>query len=74
MSNIERGYSGISVERLIDICNILDISSDYILFGHTETKSESEFNKYTDKMSSEQKEHLLEIIKAYAKACGTYED
>ena len=72
MSNIERGYSGVSVERLMDICNILDISADYILFGRKE--NENELDKLTAKMSLKQKEYLNEIISVYAKVCGIYEE
>ena len=70
MSNIERGYSGISVKKLMNICSVLDIESDYILFGHSVKESELLFQKYTEKMSSEQIESLMEIVKAYAKVCG----
>ncbi len=33
LSDAERGVTGISVNTLMNICNVLDVSSDYILFG-----------------------------------------
>ena len=37
ISDVERGASGISVPTLMGLCEILKISSDYILFGITES-------------------------------------
>ena len=33
MSELERGRTGISVKMLIKVCNVLGLSSDYVLFG-----------------------------------------
>ncbi len=37
LSDAERGVCGISLETLINICEILSVSSDYILFGNNTT-------------------------------------
>lgn len=39
LAELERGRTGISVKMLIKICNILGLSSDYVLFG-TERSSD----------------------------------
>ena len=33
LAELERGRTGISVKMLIKVCNVLGLSSDYILFG-----------------------------------------
>lgn len=33
LAEVERGRTGISVKMLIKICNVLDLSADYVLFG-----------------------------------------
>ncbi len=33
MAEVERGRTGISVKMLINICDVLGLSADYILFG-----------------------------------------
>ena len=36
-SSVERGLSCLSLERLIDICNIFDVSLDYLIRGNDYT-------------------------------------
>ena len=33
LAELERGRTGISVKMLIQVCNVLGLSSDYVLFG-----------------------------------------
>ena len=33
LSSIERGVSGMSLDKLRKVCSILEVSSDYLLFG-----------------------------------------
>ena len=33
LAELERGRTGISVKMLIRVCNVLGLSSDYVLFG-----------------------------------------
>ena len=33
MAEVERGRTGVSVKMLVKICNVLGLSSDYVLFG-----------------------------------------
>lgn len=74
MSNIERGLAGVSVARFKDICKVLDIEADYLLFGISLNNAETVFHKYLDKMNSSQVENLLELVKVYAKSCGINEN
>lgn len=70
ISNIERGLSGISIAKFMDICRVLEISADYLLFGITPNTAETVVHDYIKQMTSEQAANLIEIVKAYAKGCG----
>ena len=51
ISDIERGLNGMSVPALMDICKILEVDADYILFG-TETRlNDSSINRIMDKLT-----------------------
>ncbi len=70
LSNIERGYSGISIKKLISICEALNIEADYILFGVSSNNVETSLHHYLKQLTKEQSIYLLDIIKAYVKSCG----
>lgn len=70
VSNIERGISGISVGKLKEICRVLDVSSEYLLFGVNSGNAETHLNKYLEQMNDEQLSYVVETIKLYAKSCG----
>ena len=70
MSSIECGVKGISVPKLIDLCKVLDVEADYILFGVKKDNAETLIGKYLDKMTDEQAQAVLELVKVYAKSCG----
>lgn len=56
VSDIERGVSGPSVYRIISICRVLHVSSDYILMGISEASSgNSPFNGLNYLSDEEQK-------------------
>lgn len=61
ISNLELGKKAIRPENLIKLCNILDISADYILTGK---KSESDLSGITLKFLrlSDGKQHLVEML------------
>ena len=40
LAELERGRTGISVKLLIKVCNVLGLSSDYVLFGSERTEDE----------------------------------
>lgn len=70
ISNIERGYSGISVPKLMDLCKILNIDADYILFGVSKNNVETTLHKYLQQLTNEQVAYLMDIINTYIKSCG----
>lgn len=70
VSNIERGVCGISLSKLKDICQVLEIESDYLLFGITSNNAETQLGKYLKQMNDEQIKYVTEFVKLYAKSCG----
>ena len=74
VSNIERGFSGISVSKLMTICKVLDIEADYLLFGMTSNSVETSLHYYLKQLNRQQSQYLMEIITSYIKSCGIYEN
>lgn len=70
LSSVERGERGLSISSLMEICRILDIDADYILFGTVTRDNHNPLNEILVKMTPEQSSHAEEIIKAYAKSFG----
>ncbi len=69
ISDIERGLNGMSVPALMEFCRVLEVDSDYILFGTT-AKKDNPLNNIINKLTPEQRMYAEEILTAYAKACG----
>lgn len=70
VSNMERGVCGISLLKFKEICKILEIESDYLLFGVNSDNVETQLSKYLNQMNDEQVNYVLEFVKLYAKSCG----
>ncbi len=54
ISDLERGVVGTSIPTLIKICDILKISSDYILMGKTDTRDISDIIKRLQHLDDKQ--------------------
>ena len=64
--NIENGRVKVSLSTLVQICNALDVTVDYILsneYTHPDTALEQEVLKELRLCSPENKEKILKIIK-----------
>lgn len=70
ISDIERGLNGMSVPALMELCKILDIDADYLLFGTATRSKNNPINNIIAKMTPQQSLHAEEILMAYAKSCG----
>ena len=76
-ADIERGNCGMSIETLMSISEILDLSLDYVVYGNT--KSSREDLSHTDEVfailellnnSSERKrKYALRMLKLFLVAC-----
>lgn len=67
ISDLERGVVGISVQTLKNLCTILCVKSDRILFGETDNSSTIILERFKS-LSKEQIILLSEIIDKYIKA------
>ena len=74
VSNIERGVSGLSISKLMDVCNVLDVEADYLLFGIRTGNVDAQLHKYLKYMTNEQTRYASEFVKVYAKTCGLAEE
>ena len=64
-SRIETGKIGISIEMLLKICEILDVSTDYILTGKISNQGESLLIQYYNKLTEKQKHYVTQHIKLF---------
>ena len=69
ISDIERGLNGMSVPALMELCKVLDIDADYLLFGTATRSYDNPINSIISKMTPQQRMHAEEILKAYANSC-----
>lgn len=70
LSNIERGLYGLSLPRLVQVCQALNVSADYLLFGTSTNDVETALHAAIEQLSNTQKDCFIEIIRTYCKACG----
>ena len=70
LSGIERGVTGTSLTTLKKICNVLSVSSDYLLYGRTEKNDVQALAAKLEKLPPEQyeiaKEIILKLLEAFA--------
>ena len=65
ISDIERGLNGMSVPSLMELCKVLDIDADYILFGTvTRSKNNPINNAGQAKLLAIEQNGKIEFLKA----------
>ena len=69
-SRIENGHVGMSFEILLELSEILQVSTDYILTGEVRNYTDSPIVDIFNSCTFEQQQHLL----AYAKLFLEYEE
>ncbi len=62
ISDLERGVTGGSVSTIIRICQLLEISADYILLGRQENMT-ARLSGRLESYSEAQKEQVLQILR-----------
>lgn len=65
LQRIENGETSCSVDKLMEIAQVLEVSTDYILFGLVEDNNK-EFEKYFEGKSERQIEYLRKILEVAA--------
>lgn len=66
ISDMERGQTGISVGTIIALCDALDVTAEYLLFGKDVSHS-SNFDKMLFELDSDGKLFIEDCIQAYIK-------
>ena len=67
ISNLEQGKKAIRPENIVKICNVLNVSSDYILRGqYSEHETSKIFQKF-NMLTSEKKRLLEDLIDELSK-------
>jgi transcriptional regulator with XRE-family HTH domain len=63
--SVERGATGISVEALVEICNVLEVSPEYLLDAYlkenTKAMSKSPLGNIADELSIKAQDLLLQF-------------
>lgn len=71
VSEIERGLSGLSLQRFVKLCEILEVDADYLLFGKiSPSANNSQIDYYLSKMTEKQRQYAEDLLAVYAKSCG----
>ena len=69
LSRVERGHSHLNLNRLTQVCELLDVSEGYILSGSSENSEsylEEDFKKLLEKCSPEKQKLIYNIAKTIA--------
>lgn len=77
-ADIERGDCGMSIDTLISLSIVLDLSTDYILFGKVTSIAESVQNtdeeiaaiSLLNKTTNRKRNYALRMLKLFLAACG----
>ena len=69
LSYLECGHTGLSVPALIAICECLEVSSDYILFGTKSKTGNSPVISLFSELSEEQQIVAEQLVAVYANSC-----
>ena len=67
---LESGGSGLGDDSIVGLAKGLQVSADYILFGHSGEQDRNRMSELMKPLNGEQLMWLEDIIKAYLKGCG----
>lgn len=65
LQRIESGETSCSVDKLMEIAQILEVSTDYILFGQRKAYADG-WDRYIENKSAKQKAYLEKVLEAAA--------
>ena len=81
-ADIERGSCGMSIETLLSLSSVLDMSLDYIIFGTTHNVAEAA--KHSDESNAiigildacppHKRQYALQLLKLFISACDIQSD
>lgn len=68
ISNLELGNKAIRPENLVKISTVLQVSTDYLLFGHSTASSETDLSEKMARLTREQRAAVMQIIDLFLDA------
>lgn len=66
VSDIERGMCGLSLQKFVEVCRVLNVESDYLLFGITPRNADNPILAKLSEMNPEQLKFVADFIEFYA--------
>lgn len=69
LSQLERGMTGISLSTLINICKVLEVSADYILFGIENEGQHNAVNIMLSELNEKEQIYAENLLSVYVEAC-----
>lgn len=69
LQRIESGETSCSVDKLMELAQILGVSTDYLLFGY-ESACRDDMEKYMSGKSDREKEYVYRVLDAVASNLG----
>ncbi len=69
ISNVECGHRGISLDTLIKLCELFQVSSDYFLFGQKASNDISEITELLSSINPKWIPHLKDVIISFITSC-----
>ena len=65
ISDVERGAVGISIDMLMKICETLDITADYVLFGNEAGHGENMLYHIVRKLDDKDQQFIEDFVELY---------
>ena len=62
ISNLERGNKAIRIDNLVNLCRILDVSTDYVLTGKSSFTDTSELTEQISKLSQKDQKMIALLV------------
>lgn len=69
ISQIETGNSGFTISTLVCLCDLLEVSADYILFGNSGDHHAEPILGLLKELKEEQKDNLNEVVRLFVDSC-----
>lgn len=73
ISTAELGKKAMRADTIIRVCNALDISADYLLFGHISPPDVSVLTQKVSQLTPNQYRHLEDVIDSFIAAVSETE-
>ncbi|MCI8496613.1 MAG: helix-turn-helix transcriptional regulator, partial [Clostridiales bacterium] len=69
ISNVECGHRGISLDTLVNLCEIFQVPADYFLFGEKDPNDLTEINGLLASVNPKWLPHLKDVMISFISSC-----